>query len=286
MAEYTKKSKNLIVVPASENYLPGLTALLNSIEYHKIDADVLLVSFRLPENYLERIQEAFDFQINIVKTDEGESQVLQTAIERFKYAVEYGKQYDSICILDADMYFMANVDVYFQIASKGFIITSHNGMIVNFNKEYQKKYGVDLGSKEYPYLKIHCTVPTWVGPQDLDWFDRLYNSKRIDDFDDLLFLNVLGIAMGKDKRMISLQAFQTTNIHHFCVKPVTGIIRKGNLITSGVEGEMLSMHGKWWDEPYYKDIATTMERYFKDEMLGNRQKEQMLNSREIVIFME
>ena len=26
-----------------------------------------------------------------------------------------------------------------------------------------------------------------------------------------------------------------------------------------------------------------MERYFQDEMLGNRQKEQMLNSREIIL---
>jgi len=67
-----EKSKNLIVVAASSNYLPGINALFNSIDYHKIDADVLLLSFRLPEDYLSKIQEVFDFNINIVRSEGGD----------------------------------------------------------------------------------------------------------------------------------------------------------------------------------------------------------------------
>jgi len=282
----SKKSKNLLVVAASENYLPAINALFNSIDYHKIDTDVLLISWRLPKDYLDKIQEVFNFHIRIIESNH-EHQVEGTAIERFKYAVEIGKEYDAICLMDADMFFMSNVDLYFQVASKGFIVTAKNGMIINFNEAYQKQYNVDLGTSEYPYLKIHTTAPIWLGPNDLDWFDALYQSKRIDSFDDFLYLNILGIKMGKDKRMISLEPFSTTNIHHFCLKPTTRVLKKtspeGYFVMSGTEGEMTSMHGKLWIENYYLDLAKSMDRFFIDEELGNRQKKQMLDSRETML---
>lgn len=282
MAEYIKKSNNLCVVGASLNYLPAINALFNSIDHWNIDTDVVLLSHNLPEEYIKKAKETFDFQINVIDVSGGD-QVRMTAIERFKYAVEYGKQYDAICLLDADFFFCSNVDLYFQIASKGFIITSKNGMVVNFNLEHQSKYNVFLDSPEYPYLKVHATAPIWLGPQDLDWFDTLYNSNRIDSWDDLWFLNILGIKMGKDKRMITLEPFATTNLHHFCLKPTTRIMRKDDLIIGGTEGGIDCLHGKFWDEGYYKDLATTMERFFKDEELGERQRWQMLESREIML---
>ena len=163
MADYIKKSKNLIVVAASENYLAMLNALLNSIDYYHIDADVLLVSFRLPQEYLNKIQEIFDFQINVVKSD-GESQVQGTAIERFRYAVEYGKQYDAICLLDCDMFFVDDVARYFFAASKGLIIVGANGMQISFTKEHQMRYKIDLGSNNYPHYLIHTTAPYFWDP--------------------------------------------------------------------------------------------------------------------------
>ncbi|NQU99901.1 MAG: hypothetical protein HQ538_04135, partial [Parcubacteria group bacterium] len=121
-----KISKNVSIVAASENYLPAINALFNSIDYHKIDTDVLLISWRLPKDYLKRIKESFNFNIRVIES-EHEHQVEGTAIERFRYAVELGKEYDAICMLDADMTFMSDINLFWDIASKGFIIAAHNG---------------------------------------------------------------------------------------------------------------------------------------------------------------
>lgn len=279
------KSKNLTVVASSENYLPSLNALFNSIDYWKIDTDVVLLSYKLPENYLKRIKDVFDFNIKIIQAPEGE-QTKVTAIERFRVACEEGKNYEAILLLDADMFFMSNVDLYFQVASKGFIVCASNSMIISFNKGkdgYQDHYGVFLEEEKYPYPEIHTSVPIWLSPLDLDWFQALYDSRRTDSFDDFLLLNLLGIKMGKNKKMLTFPAYRCTNIHHTMLKPVIGIIRKGDLVLSGTEERMICAHGKLHDENYIKDLAMVMERFFKDEQLGERQRKQMLNSREVLL---
>ena len=283
MANTTSKSKNLIVVAASENYLAGLNALFNSIDYWKINADVLLISWKLPQEYIKKAQEIFNFNIIPIES-EHENQTQGTAYERFKHAAEYGKNYEAILLLDSDMYFMSDdANLFFDIASKGFIIAASNNMIINFNEDYQKQYGVNLGSKEYPYAKFHTTAPIWLSPNDLDWFEALYNSKRISSFDDFLFLNILGIKMGKDKKMITFPSYRLTNIHHFSMKVETGMMRKGDLILSGTEEGVIMNHGKFWDEAYYNDLMTVMDGYIKNEGFTEKHRENVSNSREIMV---
>lgn len=280
------KSKNATIIAASSNYLGELTALLNSIDYHKINTDVLLLAYKLPENYLKRIQEVFDFHVRIFQAPEGE-QTKMTAIERFRIAVEYGKEYSAICLLDADMTFMSNLNLFWDIASKGFLIGAHNGMIISFGQAYQQRYHVNLGVKEYPAIKIHTTAPIWLSPQDLDWFDALYKSKRIDSFDDFLYLNILGIKMGKTDRMITFSPFKFTNIHHWSMKVETGMMRKvgdmGDLILTGTEEEVLMNHGKFSSEAYAKDLMTVMKGYLKNEGFTERHERRVLASREVMV---
>lgn len=282
----SEKSKNLSVVAASENYLPAITALFNSIDYHKIDTDVLLISWKLPQKYLDKIQEVFDFNIQVIESSH-EHQVEGTAIERFKHTVEIGKNYEAICLLDADMTFMSDINLFWDIASKGFIIAAHNGMLISFGPEHQKRYKIDLGVKEYVATKIHTTAPIWLSPKDLDWFEALYSSKRIDSFDDFLYLNILGIKMGKTKRMITFSPSKMTNIHHFSMKVETGMMRKvgdhGDLIMTGTEEEVFMNHGKFWDENYYKDLMMVMDGYIKNEGFTERHRRRVLASREVML---
>ena len=279
-------SKNVSVVAASENYLPAINALFNSIDYWKIDTDVLLISWKLPKDYLEKIQKAFNFNIRVIES-EHEHQVQGTAIERFKYAVEIGKEYDAICMLDADMTFMSDINLFWDIASKGFIIAAHNGMLISFNEEHQRRYKIDLGVPEYVATKIHTTAPIWLSPVDLDWFKALYDSKRIDSFDDFLYLNILGIKMGKTKKMITFSPFKMSNIHHWSMKVETGMMRKvgnmGDLILTGTEEEVLMNHGKFWDENYAKDLFKVMQGYLKNEGFTERHERRVLASREVMI---
>ena len=237
---------NAFVVGYSSNYLPGFNALRNSIQKYA------------PTAYL------YSFQNESVQG---------TAIERFRIASEIAPDYDAICLLDADMFLTANVDLFFELASKGYIVTGSNGMIIDFNKEYQARYEVDLGCESYPYTKIHTTVPIFISKADTDWFDALYNSRRIDSFDDFLYLNILGIKMGKDKKMIQIPASQCTNIHHWMVKPETSIRVMGDKLLNGSEEQIYMIHGKLWDEGYINDLWLVMSKYLDDWQMGSKCQE-------------
>ena len=258
-----KMPRYAFIVAASQNYLPGLIALFNSIEmytdFRRIKLDVILLDYKLSRKF----GAGYHFTVRTFLQTEGE-QIEKTAIERFRVACEEGPKYDAICLLDADLFLTANVDTFFDVASKGFIVTGSNGMIIDFDAGYQKKYGIDLGVANYPYAKIHTTAPIFINHENLDWFKALYESRRIDVWDDFLYLNLLGIKMGKDRKMICMPPYAFTGIHHFFLKPEFAVFKKGGMLLSGTEECVLMCHGKWWWQGWLQDLWPTMERYFKD----------------------
>lgn len=249
--------KYAFVVAASENYLPGIKALFSSIEIYCPHIDVLF----LPHGSFPLLpHSAYSFKLLSFNTDI-EHQVHGTAIERFRIAIEYGRAYDAICLLDADMFLCADPTIFFDVAAKGFIVTGSNGMAINFNRAYQDQYHMTLEVDDYPYYKVHTTAPIFLSPSDFDWFEELYNSKRIDSWDDFLYLNLLGIKLGKDKRMICMSPSIFTGIHHFLLKPNTRAMeRDGKLITE-TEEEIYMVHGKWWDEGWLSGLMQPMEGF-------------------------
>ena len=259
--------KYAFIVAASENYLLGMTAMLNSLKAVGSTHDVILLSHKLP-----------DMPVTIQVETEVEHQVEGTAIERFRFACDYIDRYDAICLLDADMFFLEPVDLYFDIASKGFIVTGSNGMIIDFHKGYQEQYSIDLGSESYPYFKTHTTVPIFINKENIHWFKQLYETRPgFAQWDDFLYLNILGIKLGMDKKMLCLPPYTFTGIHHWYLKPAIRVIRKGGKITSGTEQPIVAVHGKWWDEGWYKDLMLVMNRYCKDaECVEGAEKSRIL----------
>jgi len=280
-------NKFAYVVGASDNYIEGLIALFNSMEYHGSQADVILIPWKLPEEFIQGLDK-YSFNFRVIPNNI-EHQVLATAIERFNVAAEYGKGYDAICLLDADMYLLGDVDLFFEVAAAGFIITGSNGMIIDFNAEYQKHYQTDLGRPRWPYKKIHTSAPVFVSPKDLDWFRLLYDSRRIDTWDDFLFFNMLGIKLEKYKRMICMPPYAFTGIHHWQVKVETGVLKKGqdvdgdDLILAGTEEAVYMAHGKFWDETYCKDLLTVMYGYLERWSMTGKSKQRMEDAQKVLV---
>jgi hypothetical protein len=254
------------VVAASANYMSGLRAMFNSLERLNNEHQVILISFRLPAEFLEDLQH-YSFKIRVYD-QEGDDQVYATAIERFRWAVQIAKYFKAICLLDADMWFTADCTRFFDVAARGMIVTGSNGMIINFNKGYQDQYGCYLGQSEWPYPLVHTTAPIFISKADTDWFQALYDSRRVDHWDDFLYLNILGIKMGKDRKMICMPPYAFTGIHHWHMKPETAVMDKGGLLLSGTEEQVYIVHGKWWDEGWLQDLLPTMQRFWKDEEIG------------------
>lgn len=269
-------NQNAFVVAASENYLESLIALINSISiYHNDSVDIVLVSFNLPQEFLDKLKGKKHIRIFPV---EGNNQTHMTAIERFNIASQIGKEYESICLLDCDMFLTHDVNIFFDISSKNFIVTGSNGMIIDFNAEHQKRYNIDLGTPNYLYGKVHTTVPVFLSPNDLDWFEELYNSRRVDSWDDFLYFNMIGIKMKKYERMLVMPPYTFTGIHHFQMKVETGLMRKGNVLLTGTEEEVYMVHGKWWWKGWLQDLMPTMEKYLKDEGMSGKARYRVENS--------
>ena len=275
-------TETAFLTAGSTNYLPGLIAFLNSLVYYKHTEDVLLLSFRLPEEFLSRLKE-YPFNIRVIESP-SKDQIEGTAIERFKVAADYGKEYKAIAFLEGDICLTGNVENFFEAAKREVIITGSNGMIVNFGKGYQKQYNLYLDTDDYVYPNVHTTVPIFLSSKDLDWFSEFYKGRMsARSFDDVFGLNLLGIKMGKSKRMIAMPPTTFTQIHHFGIKPVTGLIRKGDLLLDGFEQQVFMIHGKWWDWGWYSGLMDPMEGYFHDNAFGDRQRKLALYSRDITL---
>ena len=266
MAEYA------FVVCASDNYKEGVKALLASIHKHQPDADIILGLYKwdleIPEEIAAKV-------LKEDLSDSNECQVRGTAIERFRIATEYIDLYESICLLDADMFLLYDCTIWFELAAKGFIVTGHNGMLINFNEAYHKQYDVEYNG-DIIYEKLHTSVPIFISKKDKDWFDKLYNSRRFDYWDDFLYLNLLGKLMGKDKHMVCLPPYYFTGIHHFQMKPECGVFEKiPGIVLSGTEEIVYMVHGKWWWTGWTQDLWPTLEKFAKDEQIGPRGVQKM-----------
>lgn len=260
------------IVAASAGYAPAIRAMFNSLETLGNKHKVVFVSYKF------RDIPDVNFPVEFIESTEQECSVKGTAIERFKVAYEVAPEYDAICLLDADMFFIRNVDLFFDIAAAGFIVTASNGMVIDYNREFQARYNLDMGSDHFVYTKLHTSAPIWINHENTDWFERLYNSRRIDSWDDFLYLNLIGAYMGKDKKMICLPPYSCTGIHHWQLKPATALFEKGGQILTGTEEEVYMIHGKWWDDGWYNDMMPTMERYLKDENIGDMGRRRVENA--------
>ena len=233
------------VVAYTDNYLKGVTALVNSIKKHAP-------------------------HLGIIKYN-GNS-IEDTAIRRFRIACDVVSDYDAICLMDADMFLTADPTLFFDVASKGFIVTGSNGMVIDFDKKHQEKYQCNLGMDHCVYSKVHTTAPIFLNAENIDWFKIFLENRKHDFWDDFLYLNMIGIKFGKQMKMICLPPYTFTGIHHWQMKPATALFRRGEMFLTGTEEQVYMIHGKWWDQGWLQDLMPTMERYLKDENIGEKGK--------------
>lgn len=135
--------KYAFIVSACQKYIPELTALLNSLEAIGNKHDVYLIAYELPEAFLDQFK-TLSFHVETYRIPEaearqygGESEIL--CRKRYWYAAEWGKNYDAVCVLDADMIAVRNMDNFFEIAAKA-------DQILGVTLEQKTTYGTDEDS--------------------------------------------------------------------------------------------------------------------------------------------
>ena len=135
--------KHAFIVSACKKYVPELAALLNSLEMIGNKHDVFVIGFELPTPLTDQFKD-LSYKVVYYPIPEaeareygGESEIL--CRKRYWYAAEWGKDYDSVCILDADMLIIRPLDLFLEIAAKCEIV-------LGVSLEQKTTYGVDEDS--------------------------------------------------------------------------------------------------------------------------------------------
>jgi lipopolysaccharide biosynthesis glycosyltransferase len=175
------------VVAANARYLPGLIGVLNSLDAvntrgnkHPNNIEVIVLGYKLPQGFIDRLDD-YNFQIIYMPvTDQecekfGEGEILMR--KRYTIPKLLGAQYDSYCILDADMLIMNDLERYFEIAAKTDLVL---GCTLEQKRRYDDpnhqfpvgsgKYIIDV---EFWNGRDLCCAPLFVGKR---WYPALQRS--------------------------------------------------------------------------------------------------------------
>lgn len=152
--------RHAFIVSACKKYVPELCALLNSLEAIGNWHDVYVIGYDLPADFTEQFSKVrykiTHYAIPEAEAREfgGESEIL--CRKRYWYAAEWGAEYDSICLLDADMVFVRPVDQFFQIAAEC-------DFILGVTLEQKNMYGTDEDGHDHQRVLGEHMVkrPTW-----------------------------------------------------------------------------------------------------------------------------
>jgi len=125
------------VVGATGSYSPELVAMLNSLDYVGNKADVHIYGIDIEPQVFEQFGK-LGYLVDFHNVSEQEWQEAKGRSEvvcrkRYWYAAEIAKDYDAVCILDADLIWVRNPINYFIMAEK-------TGLIFGPGKEQNKVY--------------------------------------------------------------------------------------------------------------------------------------------------
>ena len=255
--------KYAFVVSACKKYVPELCALLNSLEQIGNKNDVFVIGYELPESFVSQFSKLsytvifYDIPEAEAREFGGESEIL--CRKRYWYAAEWGKNYDAVCILDADMVICRSVDQYFEIAAKtGFLCgASLEQKRIYGEIEHHKVDGVQLLSEPTWNAKDVCCAPMFVDVRtDSPWNALLKHCWTIfsDGFPNTNFkapdmesYNLLILATKRSDRVLLLPNYSFVGTNEKLLKPYTRVTVQtdGNIWTESGE-PIYIIHGQFY----------------------------------------
>ncbi len=255
-------AKYAYVVGACNKYVPELCAMLNSLEFVGNTSDVHVIGLRLPEEFTSQF-EKLKYRVihhNIseeeIEASRGVSEV--TCRKRYWYAGEIGKDYDAVCILDADLIFVRDPWQYFEIAAKtGFIL----GPCKEQNKLYEHPHCETNGSWEWKNVERNfwndkdlCNCPVFLDAKI--WEDALKKSWDIfinQGFKapDMDAMNLCFLEAGSHDKTIPLPGLQWLGTNEQHLKPYVRVVtRRDNKLWTESGIELYCYHGQYYKEKW------------------------------------
>ncbi len=251
-------SKYAYIVGATYGYIPELTALLNSLSYVGNKEDVYVIGIELPEDYVAQFSK-LDYKViyhNVTEKEWSEAHGRSEIVcrKRYWYASEFGKNYQGVCVLDADIIFVQNPINYFTIAEK-------TGFVVGVSKEQNKVYddphhqfnGEWIIPKGYYNRVDICNCPLFIDikiwgealKKSWEWFITGFpntNAKA----PDMDLLNIALLKYGSADKTILLPNVSWLGTNEKILKPYIRAITDRGLIKTEFGEPVYSFHGQYY----------------------------------------
>lgn len=244
------------IVAACSKYLPEVTALLNSLDYVGNKQDVMLIGIELTDEFDAQLKNLgyYVFHHKVEQTEieasRGISEV--TCRKRYWYAAEFGKGYDAVCVLDADMIFCRNPIQYFDIAAKtGFILGPHKEQ----NKAYDDDHYFTNGKWEWKTQRGYwndkdlCNSPVfldaklWKTALEKEWTVFMDEGFKGPDMDAM---NLSFLEYGGHDKIVKLCGYQWLGTNEQHLKPYIRVVTKNDgKIWSENGTEIFCYHGHY-----------------------------------------
>jgi hypothetical protein len=271
-------SNYAFIVTACKKYIPELNALLNSLDFVGSKADVLLWYYDFPEDYFDKITEAdwnYDLILHEITYEQarmygGESEEL--CRKRYWYAGEFGKAYDAVCILDADITFVRDPWQFFEMAHKtGFLLGVHKEQNKRYDDNHHKINGEFIFSPTFTNDKDLCNAPLFLDA-------KLYEAplKRswdifIDGFPktnfrapDMDAMNLAFLEAGLYNKIIKLSNHSWLGTNETQLKPYTRVTERmdgGKYMLWTENGqEIFSFHGQYYKKAWRENQLANRDR--------------------------
>jgi len=243
----------------SPGYMFAMNATLNANKYYGTNADVHLLYPNSVEKdpvemaYMKRCETAFPFKVKWIPKDDFGGDYFDA---KYKYAATLKDEYDSICIIDADLFICSDTTEYFEKSAKEDILITatrvRSGMKDKMCMTWDNPENIDSAPKSY-----FADFPTFINPKFgekflNDWHkgtnkdcrdvskDKNYPANY---FHPLMTMNRCICKLFKPEQTIALDG----NFWDADFKiGWTDYIRKGDIMVNDLGKRFYAIHNKWW----------------------------------------
>lgn len=246
------------IVCADSKYLPEVVANINSLGFVGNTQDVHFYGYNIPDSVINQFDK-LNYNIIYHAITDAEIQEAHGLSEvvcrkRYKFVDDLKEQYDAICVLDADMVFIRNPEMYFDIAYK-------TGFVVGVSKEQNKVYddphhqynGKWLIPKGYYNEVDLCNCPLFIDPKiwgnclkrSFDIFVDGFNDMSGTNFKapDMDAMNISLIEAGSADKTIVMPGLQWLGTNEQFLKPYIRVTKNRGQFRTECGIPIFSYHG-------------------------------------------
>ena len=252
------KSPYAFIVCADIRYLPEWVALANSLDFVGNKQDVHFYGYHIPQEVIDQFP-LLGYQVifhNITDEELHATHGLSEVVcrKRYYFANEIGQDYQSICVLDADMIFCRDPILYFEIAAKtGLVLCAVKEQKQSYDDPHHQAKGewiIPEGTQ--PTVDL-CNCPLFVDTHV--WGKALKESFEVfmDGFPDTNFkgpdmaaMNILLYKYGSNERTIGLPNVQWIATNEQALKPYQRFVGDRDSIKTETGTPVFSFHGQFY----------------------------------------